>query len=305
MTARVVFMGTPEAALPTLETLAAQHDVALVVTQPDRPRGRSGRPLPPPVKEAADRLDIQVSQPTTRADLYDTLSAAGPFDVGVVVAYGRILGDEVLDLPTNGLLNVHFSLLPRWRGAAPVARALLAGDSMTGVTIIRLDEGLDTGPVLTAQAIDVDPEENAGQLTQRLATIGARLMGETLPPYLSGELTPVAQSDEGLTYAAKIEPADRRIDPSSTVASIVDQVRALAPAPAATLDLDGATHKVYEVRASASGPEQGRWASVDGRPVLGANGGWVELVSLQTPGKQRQTGADWLRGRRSDAGVAG
>ncbi|HEY6635411.1 MAG TPA: methionyl-tRNA formyltransferase [Acidimicrobiia bacterium] len=305
MTARVVFMGTPEAALPTLETLTAHHDVALVVTQPDRPRGRSGRPAPSPVKTAAEGLGIQVAQPKTRADLHEAVSAAGPFDVGVVVAYGRILREEVLELPAHGLLNVHFSLLPRWRGAAPVARALLAGDRMTGITIIRLDEGLDTGPVLTAQGIDVHPDENAGQLTERLATIGARLLAETLPSYLSGDLIPVAQSDEGLTYAAKIEPGERRIDPSSTIERIVDQVRALAPAPAATLDLDGTIHKVYEVRPAASGPEAGRWGSVDGRPVFGANDGWIELVSLQTPGRERQAGADWLRGRRSDGGVVG
>ncbi|HSM44083.1 MAG TPA: methionyl-tRNA formyltransferase, partial [Acidimicrobiia bacterium] len=179
--ARVVFLGTPGAAVPTLETLIAEHEVGLVVTQPDRPQGRSSKPVPPPVKVSASAHDIGVAQPQTREELARVIGHHAPFDVGIVVAYGRILRPEVLELPGNGMLNVHFSLLPRWRGAAPVARALMAGDEMTGVTIIKLDEGLDTGPVLTAQAIDISKSDNAGELTDRLARLGARLVANVLP----------------------------------------------------------------------------------------------------------------------------
>src|SRR5690606_39699141 len=138
------------------------------------------------------------------ADVCDALEAVGEFDLGDVVAYGRLLRPEVLALPVRGVLNVHFSLLPRWRGAAPVARALMAGDTMTGVTIIRLDEGLDTGPVLTAQLVDIHPSEDAGTLTDRLARLGARLLVSVIPGYLSGEVVPVPQTDDGVTYAEKI-----------------------------------------------------------------------------------------------------
>lgn len=303
--ARVVFLGTPQAAVPTLELLTTEHDAALVVTQPDRPKGRSKKPVPPPVKEFAVANSIQVSQPTTREALADAIVEHGPFDVGVVVAYGRILRPEVLEAPEHGLLNVHFSLLPRWRGAAPVARALMAGDTMTGVTIMKLDEGLDTGPVLTAQAIDIPEGENAGDLTDRLSRIGARLLVNVLRGYLSGEVEPVPQTDEGLTYANKIEREDRLIDPGSEVATVVARVRGLAPSPAATLEIDGKPHKVYEARLADSTVEPGVWVAVDGRPLVGFADGAVELVTLQPPGKRPQSGPAWVHGRHTDRGVIG
>ena len=178
---RVAFLGTPEAALPTLRALAADHDVAVVVTQPDREKGRGRAMSPPPVKVEGDRLGLRVVQPTSAGELNEALDSAVRLDLAVVVAYGRILRPEALAIPSGGMLNLHFSLLPRWRGAAPVSRALMAGDPMTGVTIFRLDEGLDTGPVLTAQAVDIDDEETAGGLTSRLATLGARLMTGAIP----------------------------------------------------------------------------------------------------------------------------
>lgn len=199
---RVAFLGTPPAALPTLKALSATYDLELVVTQPDRPRGRSKKPVPPPVKSAALEIGARVEQPATSGGLFEALSSVAGLDLGVVVAYGRIIRPEALHIPRMGMLNVHFSLLPRWRGAAPVSRALIAGDTMTGVTIIKLDEGLDTGPVLTAQAVDIKGDENAGSLTERLAVLGAELLMKALPAYLSGELEPVPQSDEGLTYAS-------------------------------------------------------------------------------------------------------
>lgn len=303
MRPKLVFMGTPEAAVPTLAALVQECDVNLVVTQPDRPRGRSKTPQPPPVKEWALDHALVVAQPVKASDLDRALLDHEPFDLGVVVAYGRILGSRVLAIPEHGMLNVHFSLLPRWRGAAPVARALMAGDSMTGVTIMRMDEGLDTGPVLTAQAVDMMPEENAGALTRRLAGLGARLLAGSIAPYLDGELESFEQSDDGVTYAKKIDAADRPLEVGADPDTIVNHVRGLAPRPAASLDIDGERHKILAARRHVATPDQGVWMDVGGVPVVGFAGGGVELIELQPPGRKPQSGADWLRGRRANHGV--
>lgn len=303
--ARLVFLGTPEAAVPTLERLSGGHDVGLVVTQPDRPQGRSKAPQPPPVKSAAQRIGITVAQPESGAELLDSLERSGDFDAGVVVAYGRILRPEVLDIPRLGYLNVHFSLLPRWRGAAPVARALMAGDEMTGVTIIRLDEGLDTGPVLTAQAVDIRDGENAGELTERLSDLGARLLVDALPGYLDSSTSPVAQTDEGATYAAKVDKRDRPLDVSGNRRNFIGKVRGLSPEPGATLQIDGSVVKVLAASTHRFGPEIGRWANVDDEVVVGVEDGGVAIRRLQPPGKRAMDGEDWLRGHRSDGGTVG
>ena len=302
---RVVFLGTPDAAVPTLKALASNHEVALVITQPDRPKGRSGKPVAPPVKEAARQLDLPVAQPTTTSELNEMLDGAGPLEAGVVVAYGRILRPETLEKTARGFLNVHFSLLPRWRGAAPVERALIAGDEMTGVTIIVLDEGLDTGPVLTAQAVDIPPGDDAAMLTDRLARLGARLLVRALDDYLEGNLSPQEQTDAGATYAEKITREDRPLDTAGTVAQFVNRVRGLAPDPAATLDIDEKTHKIYRASAHDVSPAPGTWEAHGGIPVVGVADGGVALLELQPPGKNRQRGEDWLRGRRRSKGTAG
>ena len=303
MVARVVFLGTPRAAVPTLDALVIDHDVGLVITQPDRPRGRSGTPQPPPVKEKAAEHGLDIAQPATSTELAGAIEEHGPFEVGVVVAFGRILRPEVLELPRHGMVNVHFSLLPRWRGAAPVARALMAGDSMTGVTIMKLDDGLDTGPIISAQAIDIPPDDDAGMLTDRLATMGARLLGRELPRYLSGELEPAPQTDDGATYASKIEKDDRPIDIHADAESIVAQVRGLSPAPAATLEIDGQTHKVLAAQVSEHEVETGTWSDVEGRPVVGVGDSSIELLMVQPPGKTPRPGVDWLHGRQRSGGV--
>lgn len=305
MMSRVVFLGTPRAAVPTLDALVVDHDVGLVITQPDRPRGRSGTPKPPPIKERATEHGLEVAQPTTSVELAYALAEQGPFVVGVVVAFGRILRPEVLEQPRHGMVNVHFSLLPRWRGAAPVARALMAGDTMTGVTIMRIDEGLDTGPIISAQAIDIPPDDDAGMLTDRLATMGARLLARELPRYLSGELEPLEQTDEGATYAPKIEKKDRPIDVHANAEAIVDQVRGLSPSPAATLEIDGQVHKVLATRVSEHEVETGTWSDVEGRPVVGVSDGSIELLVVQPPGRTPQSGADWLHGRQRSGGAVG
>jgi len=179
----------------------------------------------------------------------------------------------------------------------------MAGDSMTGVTIMKLDEGLDTGPVLTAQAVDILPDENAGELTSRLAVLGARLLSVSIGPYLGGDLVPVAQSEEGLTYAERIEPADRPLDIWSTVGEVANRVRALAPVPGATLDIDGYRHKILEVRPASSHTTPGTWEAKGGVPIFGLSDGGLEMVTLQPPGRNPQAGVDWVRGRHRDRGI--
>ena len=302
---RIFFLGTPDAAVPTLSALSTRFDVGLVVTQPDRPKGRSGKPTPSAVKTAAIDLSIEVAQPESASELLEAVVARGEFDLGVVVAYGRILKPEILELPRKGLLNVHFSLLPRWRGAAPVERALMAGDPMTGVTIIKIDEGLDTGPVLTAQAVDIAEGENGGDLTARLALLGARLIAGVIPGYLAGEVEPVPQTDDGVEYAAKLASEDRALDPSGDPGEFVNRVRALAPNPCATLEIDGERFKILEARLAEAGPVEAHWVVEDGRILAGVGSGTVELVTVQPPGKRPMAGEDWLRGARSQGGSIG
>lgn len=301
----IVFFGTPVAATPSLKALSELFEMVSVITQPDRPKGRSGTPSPPPVKILAEELGLPVAQPTNRAELADAVRLAGRTDVGVVVAYGRILRPEVLAGPRMGMLNGHFSLLPRWRGAAPVARAIMDGDTMTGVTIMKLDEGLDTGPILTAQAVDIGPDENTGTVTGRLADLSARLLTDTIPPYLEGSILPIDQVEEGATYASKVTSADRRIDLDWLPEVVVNHVRALAPSPGATLEIDGVVHKVLATRLSETNPEPRHWTAEGGVPIIGSAGGGVELLELQPPARRSQTGADWLRGRTSVSGMVG
>ncbi|MCP4248115.1 MAG: methionyl-tRNA formyltransferase, partial [bacterium] len=184
--------------------------IELVVTRPDRPRGRSGKPQPPPIKEAAAAWGIPVMQPSRAVEVSEQLAG---LDLAVVVAYGQILPEAMLAIPTHGFINVHFSRLPRWRGAAPVARAILAGDTETGVDIIQLDAGMDTGPIIARSSAPIDPAETTGALTARLAGIGADLLAETIPTILDGSATRSAQSEEGATVAAKLSSEEARLDP--------------------------------------------------------------------------------------------
>jgi len=300
---RIAFLGTPQAAVPALDRLARLHEIGLVVTQPDRPRGRSGAPQPSPVKKRAVELGVAVAQPETKAAVASALSERGPFDLAVVVAYGRILTAEALAVPRAGAVNAHFSLLPRWRGAAPVARALMEGDSMTGVTVIKLDEGLDTGPVLTAQAIDVAAGENAGELTARLAGLGAGLLASSIPVYLAGELIPAPQSGEGVAHAPKITSADRPLDLDGSSEGFINKVRGLAPAPGATLRVDGEPHRILAARPHDHVPAARAWEAVGAAPVVRVGGDGVEIAAIQPPGKRPMSGDAWLRGRRSASGA--
>jgi methionyl-tRNA formyltransferase len=254
------------------------------------------------VKVRAAELGLEVAQPSTSMELGEVLGGAAPVELGVVVAFGMLIKPDALTQPAHGMLNVHFSLLPRWRGAAPVTRALMAGDPMSGVTIIELDEGLDTGPVLTAQAVDILREETGGELTARLSELGANLLGNILPGYLGGDLVPVPQIDEGATYASKLTATDRPIRPVMSSVDAVNRIRALSPSPGALLDLDGEPHKLLRARAHPQSPKPGILQIVDGLPVAGLADGGVELVEIQPAGGRAMSGADWARGRRGRTG---
>jgi methionyl-tRNA formyltransferase len=301
----VVFMGTPSSAVPTLQLLAGQCEVRAVITRPDRPKGRSGAPEPPPVKAAAREMGLEVIQPGSRLELDASLAGLSPYQVGVVVAFGQILSGQAISVAEVGNLNVHFSLLPRWRGAAPVAHAIMAGDEMTGVTIIEIDDGLDTGGVLTAQAIDIRPGENAGQLTDRLASVGARLVVSVVDGYAGGSLTPVPQVDEGMTYASKLEPADRELRVEMGADEFVNRVRGLAPRPGAHLTLDGVRTRILDAAVARDDVDPGRWELIDSKPLVGLARGSVELRMLQPAGKRAMTGVEWGRGRKTSRGRVG
>ncbi len=202
MMPRTVFMGSPEFALPTLKALAERYPVVGVVTQPDRPAGRGNVLTPPPVKVLAQQLGLEVFQPEKlrTPEAKEKLRSWNP-DLIVVAAFGQILRQEVLDLPPFGCINVHASLLPRWRGASPIQAAILHGDTVTGVTIMKMDPGIDTGPILAQRTVTIQPEDTAGSLSERLAQEGASLLMEVLPDYLEGRLHPQPQPEEGATYA--------------------------------------------------------------------------------------------------------
>ncbi|HSJ35341.1 MAG TPA: methionyl-tRNA formyltransferase [Acidimicrobiia bacterium] len=294
---RTAFLGTPEAAVPSLEALTRISQIEVVVTRPDRPRGRSRRLQPPPVKVAAQEMGLPVAQPATGRELAICL-AGHDLEVGVVVAFGMILRPDVLALPSRGFVNVHFSLLPRWRGAAPVERAMMVGDDVTGVSLMLMDEGLDTGPVIAQAETPILPQESGGDLRRRLADMGADLLGEALPDWVEEKIEPRPQPGESATYASKLEPADRDLSPGMSVGAFTNRVRALAPLPGARLSIGGEPHKILRVDPSTLRTRAGVWLEGPaGVPVLGVADGAVAIEELQAPGKRPMAGADWLRGR--------
>ncbi len=230
---RLVFMGTPDFSVPALDALAAGgHDIACVLSQPPRPGGRGQRPRPSPVQVRAEALGLPVRTPATLRDPAEqaALAALGA-DVAVVVAYGLLLPRAILAAPARGCLNIHASLLPRWRGAAPIQRALMAGDPETGISIMAMEAGLDTGPVLLREAIPIGPRDTAGTLHDRLAALGARLIVDALARL--DTLTPAPQPEVGVTYAAKIDKAEARVDWTRPAAQVDRLIRGLSPSPGA------------------------------------------------------------------------
>ena len=254
---RLIFMGTPDFSVAALDALvAAGHEILCVYSQPPRPAGRGKKPRPSPVQARAEALGLPVRHPVSLkgAEAQADFAALGA-DLAVVVAYGLILPQAVLAAPARGCLNIHASLLPRWRGAAPIQRAIMAGDAETGVCIMQMEAGLDTGPVLLRESLAIGPEDTAGDLHDRLAGLGAELIVAALAE-LDG-LRPEAQPEAGVTYAAKIDKAEAKIDWSRSAAEIDRQIRGLSPFPGAWAEIGGERVKLLlSTVADGSGPEQ-------------------------------------------------
>lgn len=296
-----VFLGTPASAVPSLAAFSDVVDVDLVVTRPDRARGRRGTPVPPPVKVAAQWWGMPVAQPASSAELLDVMQGAAP-ELALVVAYGRILDRSVIATSTLGFVNLHFSLLPRWRGAAPVERAVLEGDPVTGVSLMLIEEGLDTGPVLAAIETPIADDETGGSLTARLAYLGARMIDDVLPEFMAGRIQPAPQFVGGVTQAPPLTRDEARIDGSWQVDRAARAVRAFHPRPGAWIEVDGGAVKVHEAAWSDVTVEPGTVRAVGGAAILGLEGGSIELRRVQAPGKQPMAGSAWMNGRRGAPG---
>ena len=294
---KVAFAGTPEFAAVALRALLeAGFDIPLVLTQPDRPAGRGQKLVASPVKQVALAHGIPVHQPERLKDpaTHRPLIDAAP-DLLVVAAYGLILPQALLDIPGRGCLNIHASLLPRWRGAAPIQRAIEAGDAETGVTIMRMEAGLDTGPMLLAYGLKVSPDETAATLHDKLALLGGRLIVMALKEI--DTLQPVPQPAEGVTYAAKIDKAEAAIDWSQSAEVIERRIRAFDPFPGCTVRLNSTTIKLWRAQLREGRGQPGEILSVAPEGITVACGeGAIRLVELQKPGGSRLAGADFLRG---------
>ncbi len=293
-------MGSPEFAVPTLEALAAHYSVAGVVTQPDRPAGRGGKMQPPAVKAAATRLGLSLMQPERirNPDSILQLKAWSP-DLIVVTAYGQILPQAVLDLAPHGCINVHGSLLPRWRGAAPIQASILQGDPETGITIMKMDTGVDTGPILSQRVIKLSPGDTAGSLFSKMAPIGAELLMETLPLFLGGELIPHAQPEKGVTYSPILKKGDGLLDFNNPAVELERRVRAMNPWPGAFFSWNGTPLKVYRARVGfGKSPGVGCRLAVDGYPAVGTGEGILILEDVQPAGKKIMPGKAYFSGAR-------
>lgn len=296
---RVIFAGTPDFAAISLQAiLAAGQDVPLVLTQPDRPAGRGMSLQASPVKQLALQHGLRVHQPPSlEADEARRPIIDAGADVMVVAAYGLILPQSVLDIPRLGCLNIHASLLPRWRGAAPIQRALLAGDAETGITIMRMDAGLDTGPMLLKESLPIAAGDSAGSLHDKLASLGARLIVEALARLERGGLPGEIQPAEGVTYAAKLDKNEAALDWRLPAVQLGRAVRAFNPFPGATAQLDGEVVKIWAAMPASQTGEAGRILAVDSDGVVVACGdGALRLTELQKAGGKRLPAADFLRG---------
>ena len=305
MSRRAVFFGTPAWAVPSLDAMVASDwTVEAVVTNPDRPAGRGYELKPSPVKERALELGLPVEQPEkARAPAFrDWLASIAP-DIAVVVAYGKILPLELLEVPRLGFVNVHFSLLPAYRGAAPVQRAVMNGDEVSGVAIMVLTEGMDEGPVLSSTAVDVGPDETSGELGERLSGIGATALVDALDGYESGTLEPSEQDHEAATYASKITNEEAEIDWSTDARTIHNLVRGLNPAPGAWTTFREKRVKVYRTSITEGpGLASGAATLQSGKLIVGTGDGNLVLEEAQVAGKKRMGGSDLANGLRPAEG---
>ncbi|HLB47660.1 MAG TPA: methionyl-tRNA formyltransferase [Anaerolineales bacterium] len=299
---RVVFMGSPAFAVPSLRTAAGLYPIVGVVTQPDKPAGRGKQLTPCAVKTTALELGLPIIQPEKMRGAMDQLRAWQP-DLIIVAAFGKILRADVLNLPPLGCLNVHASLLPRHRGAAPIPAAVLDGDAQTGVTLMKMDEGLDTGPMLATRSTLISPVETASQLADRLALLGAELLRDSLPDYVAGKLTPIPQDDSLATYAPPLKKEDGSLRFTESAESLARRVRAMSDWPGAFFNYNGAPIKVLRARAR---PDRvaapGRVIRVEGQPAIGTAQGALVLDEIQPAGKKSMPAASYLNGNPNFVG---
>lgn len=291
---RIIFMGTPDFSVPVLDALvAAGHEIAAVYCQPPRPAGRGKKDRPTPVHARAEVLGFDVRHPVSlKSPDEQAAFAALNADVAVVVAYGLLLPQPILDAPKHGCLNIHASLLPRWRGAAPLQRAIMAGDAQTGICIMQMEAGLDTGPVLLRRATDIGPLETTAQLHDRLSEMGAAMVVEALEELPN--LTPEVQPEDGVTYAAKIDKSEARVDWARPAAEVDRQIRGLSPFPGAWTEIEGERVKLLSSRLAAGQGAPGEVLNDTLRVACGD--GAVDLLRLQRAGKGAQDVETFLRG---------
>jgi methionyl-tRNA formyltransferase len=300
---RTVFMGSPEFSLPILQGLVNHYNVTGVVTQPDRPAGRGRNLTPPAVKILATKFGLPVIQPERlKEDWAIAQLHAWQPDFIVVAAFGQILRSQVLDLPPFGCINVHASLLPRWRGAAPIPAALLNDDRKTGITIMKMDPGVDTGPILNQRELDIQPVDTTGTLTQRLAEIGAALLLDTLPGYLNGEIQPVPQDDRLATLAPMLKKEDGRLDFNQSTKNLVLQVRAFTPWPGAFTTWNGQRLNIIRAHTLPIDPleniQPGTAVIHKKYPGVITGDGILLLDEVQPAGKKQMNGQVFIQGAR-------
>ncbi len=299
---RVLFYGTPAFALPTFQGLLARHRVTAAVTQPDRPAGRGQRAQASPVKALALEHGIRVLQPVRLRDPgWPERLAEHAADVAVVVAFGQILPRAVLDVPARGSINVHASLLPRYRGAAPIAWAIICGERETGITTFQMDAGMDTGPLLLQRPTPIGPEETAGELAERLAVLGAEVLLETLDRLDS--LTPRAQESQAATLAPRLRKEDGLLDWTQPAATLAARVRGLNPWPGATTVTPGGRLLIWRARAIVGRGEPGVLTAVEGRLVVGTGAGLLEPLEVQPENRRAMDWDAYLRGARLGLGA--
>ncbi|UWQ58709.1 methionyl-tRNA formyltransferase [Leisingera caerulea] len=291
---RIIFMGTPDFSVPVLDALVgAGHEIAAVYCQPPRPAGRGKKDRPTPVHARAAALGLEVRHPVSLKGAEEQAAfAALNADIAVVVAYGLILPQAILDAPKHGCLNIHASLLPRWRGAAPIHRAIMAGDAETGICIMQMEAGLDTGPVLLREATEIGAEETTAQLHDRLSDMGAGLIVEALRRL--PELTPQVQPEEGVTYAGKIDKGEAQIDWSRPASDVDRKIRGLSPFPGAWCEIEGQRVKLLASRLAEGQGAPGE--VLDDALTIACGTGAVQLLRLQRAGKSAQDPDVFLRG---------
>jgi methionyl-tRNA formyltransferase len=303
MSLRLAFMGSPPFALPTLEALiSAGHDIACVYSQPPRPAGRGKQERQTPVHAfaAARGLEVRTPKSLKRAE-EQAAFAALKLDAAIVVAYGLILPQAILDAPRLGCFNLHGSLLPRWRGAAPIQRAIMAGDRVSGVQVMRMEAGLDTGPILASAETQIDADDTTASLHDRLAALGAPLMVGALAQLERGQAVETPQAEEGVTYAHKITPAETRIDWARPAREVDAMIRGLSPAPGAWFEFGGARVKALDARLGLGEGAPGE--ALDDALLIACGEGAVRLTIVQREGRAPMPGADFLRGQPVPTGA--